>query len=1262
MYRSASGASNTEVHFFDDSDTVTILRGGSVSWRTHNPGLLGLGTVALAHEAIGVAHGVPVFPSLEHGRRALRDWLGQAQIRHHSIASLYRHIDPDWQLPSPSLPDRPAHCPDTGLEAGRRVKSLNSHEREAVAQAIERHLGMEAGSVHRQPLETQEDKPTREMAAAGGNIAINGRSAVHAGSQGLLTSIDVCLTRIGKSCKPIPYTNVANSRDATGTAGSVFVNGHPLCHQQSRFARSRGDEAGNCGGVRSRTRRGYAEFVGGSSNVFFEGLPAVRQFDPMVSNCRNTPPTPLMQPGCQQAPELGPAFFDDPPLLEQAHALRLDVDLDRALGRGLEVTAQPRGDLDHPVSAYPRPVDNHRNAHTLLFTGLPGQAVDLVLPLHDLHHGVYHVPLAQDITVQKWDPDKDPTLESGRHVHQLVAVALHRPLDIQGIEHGAIRPGCRVYIFRNGHLWRELEAGPEGSWLEVNLEVWQGKDERPAQCPAGARLLFPHRMDGQVFDYQLALSEPQWNWARIESFGGLAPDDPRTMAPSSEAEATHQARTNAASHPRCLPLNLGREAVRRGRLGRGCQPGGSPRPLLASQPESNEAVELREVNGLITALLPDPLQQARDLRQSMDACLEDLAEAEQSAIDGERALGTLIQRLIEVQPDLQRQVDVPRMNRTLHAWDQRAKDAARRFQALNEDLLSLLQSSHYARALEDYTRSPCTHDRAFGLLQWIHCIRDLDSDTSLPYLRCFLDPQANTLPVLGQEDPETRQSLIDWSTGNQWLETTAPRMKPLLEIDRLQLATFAPDALNRLIDALAEAATAGDTDYGSEVLQKIANISQRVAGIELQVTHIPLSAYLRTDLLKPPKNTYRYHPPGLDEAYEKTRKRVILALMPLNSKTLGDLSQITQSNPIYRGALGSVLGAVMGINLLISLQHMDELFKNEKAITLISLSSNLVALFLTEFQFWADRKNEYVNKTRTTKHHTFAQRGAHTLHKHAKRKEILQALTRTAVRTAATADMYLGAAYIYSGLINNDYKRSMGGALILTGGLLSFLSFTMPKTILLGTLIMSVIGTTLTSSSKLSAIEENIRRSLYGVSRPREDSAQNKEQKARKDTTRILRAAAEPSIKIIAYRIDIPFHKRPQWSGSPLKNKEISNNIESVALIEITIAPGLFSPNQPTLDGKITFHHTGITHSITDMLIHEELNHDRLILIRALIEVNTRHLARGLICNIKFSTEPRNIDLEITKNITWPSKDTRNDLIKQREIDRLRNLGLPAIK
>ncbi|MGM0677548.1 MAG: PAAR-like domain-containing protein, partial [Pseudomonadota bacterium] len=796
MYRSASGASNTEVHFFDDSDTVTILRGGSVSWRTHNPGLLGLGTVALAHEAIGVAHGVPVFPSLEHGRRALRDWLGQAQIRHHSIASLYRHIDPDWQLPS-SQPDRPAHCPDTGLEAERRVNALNSGEREAVAQAIERHLGMEAGSVHRQPLATQEDKPTREMAAAGGNIAINGRSAVHAGSQGLLTSIDVCLTRIGKSCKPIPYTNVANSRDATGTAGSVFVNGHPVCHRQSRFARSRGDEAGNCGGVRSRTRRGYAEFVGGSSNVFFEGLPAVRQFDPMVSNCRNTPPAPLMQPGCQQAPELGPAFFDDPPLLEQTHALRLDVDLDRALGRGLEVTALPRGDLDQPVSAYPHPVDNHRNAHTLLFTGLPGQAVDLVLPLHDLHHGVYRVPLAQDITVQKWDPDKDPTLESGRHVHQLVAVALHRPLDIQGIEHGAIRPGCRVYIFRNGHLWRELEAGPEGTWLEVNLEVWQGKDERPAQCPVGARLLFPHRMDGQVFDYQLALSEPQWNWARIESFGGLAPDDPRTIAPSSEAEATHQATTNAASHPRCLALNLGREAVRRGRLGRGGQPGGSPRPLLAFQPESSEAVALREVNGLITALLPDPLQQARDLRQSMDACLEDLAEAEQSAIDGERALGTLIQRLIQVQPDLQRQVDVPRMNRTLHAWDQRAKDAARRFQALNEDLLSLLQSPHYAKALEDYTRSPCTHDRAFGLLQWIHCIRDLDSDTSLPYLRCFLDPQANTLPVLGQEDPETRQSLIDWSTGNQWLETTEPRMKPLLEIDRLQLATFAPDALNR---------------------------------------------------------------------------------------------------------------------------------------------------------------------------------------------------------------------------------------------------------------------------------------------------------------------------------------------------------------------------------------------------------------------------------------------------------------------------------
>ncbi len=130
-----------------------------------------------------------------------------------------------------------------------------------------------------------------------GNVLINGRTAVHKGSNGTLTTIDVCLTKVGKPVIPIPYVNIARSADAAQTASTVFVNGNPICHKNSIFSKSTGDEPGNRKGIKSGTITEKAEFVTASSNVYIEGIAAVRQGDMMVSNNANTAPMPLMQPG-----------------------------------------------------------------------------------------------------------------------------------------------------------------------------------------------------------------------------------------------------------------------------------------------------------------------------------------------------------------------------------------------------------------------------------------------------------------------------------------------------------------------------------------------------------------------------------------------------------------------------------------------------------------------------------------------------------------------------------------------------------------------------------------------------------------------------------------------------------------------------------------------------------------------------------------------------------------------------------------------------
>lgn len=124
-------------------------------------------------------------------------------------------------------------------------------------------------------------------------VFINGKSAVHSQSGGVLQTTSVNMT--GEEQIPVPYPNVAFSRDAKNTARRIFSNGQPLCHNRSYFAKSRGDEAGEYGGVFSRTVNGIAEFMSYSPNVYMEGNPAVRGGDLMVSNYRNTPPSALKQ-------------------------------------------------------------------------------------------------------------------------------------------------------------------------------------------------------------------------------------------------------------------------------------------------------------------------------------------------------------------------------------------------------------------------------------------------------------------------------------------------------------------------------------------------------------------------------------------------------------------------------------------------------------------------------------------------------------------------------------------------------------------------------------------------------------------------------------------------------------------------------------------------------------------------------------------------------------------------------------------------------
>jgi Domain of unknown function (DUF4150) len=129
-------------------------------------------------------------------------------------------------------------------------------------------------------------------------VGVNKLSVVHKASNGVTICFpDVCKTPTPGGPIPIPYPNIAQSSDSSGTASSVKADGNPICHQDSNFMISTGDEGGTAGGgVISNKIKGKAEFVNFSFDVKVEGKNVARALDPMLHNDKNTPPFPLIQP------------------------------------------------------------------------------------------------------------------------------------------------------------------------------------------------------------------------------------------------------------------------------------------------------------------------------------------------------------------------------------------------------------------------------------------------------------------------------------------------------------------------------------------------------------------------------------------------------------------------------------------------------------------------------------------------------------------------------------------------------------------------------------------------------------------------------------------------------------------------------------------------------------------------------------------------------------------------------------------------------
>uniref|UniRef100_UPI0025BA2B8A toxin VasX n=2 Tax=unclassified Aquisalimonas TaxID=2644645 RepID=UPI0025BA2B8A len=110
----------------------------------------------------------------------------------------------------------------------------------------------------------------------------------------------------------------------------------------------------------------------------------------------------------------------------------------------------------------------------------------------------------------------------------LMPVIPVRFADPEGERLAPLRDGW-MYVFINGHLWREIQVSNEGEvFRDVNLARHQGRDDRPAACEAlFHHVSLPYRMNAAEPVVEVAYADVQWSWATIERMGGFDPDDRR---------------------------------------------------------------------------------------------------------------------------------------------------------------------------------------------------------------------------------------------------------------------------------------------------------------------------------------------------------------------------------------------------------------------------------------------------------------------------------------------------------------------------------------------------------------------------------------------------------------------------------------------------------------------------------------------------------------------------------------------------------------
>ena len=132
------------VKYTADDGSGFIRTGGSRTWRNMNPGAIRNGEFAREYGSCGSAGGFAVFPTEEHGMRALRGLLRSDKYASLTIAAaIYKYAPPHDNNNTRSYQRKLSQM--TGIRLTKKVGQLTAAELEQVASAIRTLEGWKSG-------------------------------------------------------------------------------------------------------------------------------------------------------------------------------------------------------------------------------------------------------------------------------------------------------------------------------------------------------------------------------------------------------------------------------------------------------------------------------------------------------------------------------------------------------------------------------------------------------------------------------------------------------------------------------------------------------------------------------------------------------------------------------------------------------------------------------------------------------------------------------------------------------------------------------------------------------------------------------------------------------------------------------------------------------------------------------------------------------------------------------------------------------------